>query len=290
VKRMSIHIGASSTVYKIHPVVVFSILDHYKRRTEGQDAVGTLLGEKKGNCVYIKNCFPVPSHVASEDTAHVDKHFHDQMLKLYRQVNDTEVVVGWYSTAEKISYICATFHQEMYQAEFDIDQPVHIRVEVDTIVKNFSLGIKAYTVKMIKVGEKDVLARFESAPLEYHAHEAEKIGVDSLINGVPESNKLDAPATVLSDFENLDLSLSKLLDALHVISNYLTKIVEKKEKGDPEIGKAIANALASVPFIENSRFKKMFNATVQDLLMVVYLGNLSRTQVALADKITGLLQ
>jgi len=116
-----------------------------------------------------------------------------------------------------------------------------------------------------------------------------KIGVDALISGVPEDNKLDAPATVLSDVESLDLSLSKLLDSLDIISNYITKVVEKKEKGDTEIGCAIAEALASIPFIESGRFKKMFNGTVQDLLMVVYLGNLSRTQVALADKITGLL-
>jgi len=288
---MNLHLPSSGlTAYKLHPVVVFSILDHYKRRGEGQDrVVGTLLGEKKGNFVYIKNCFPVPSHIVNEELAQVDKVYHDQMLKLYKQVNETEVVVGWYSTGGKITYISSQMHQEMYQQEFDIDQPVHLRVEVDSVIKNYKLGVKAYVVKTVKVGEKDVLARFEQAPLEYHAYEAEKIGVDALITGQPENNQLDAPASILKDFESIDLSLSKLLESLHSISLYVTKVLEKKEKGDVAIGQAIHDAISAIPKIDTGKFKKLLNGTVQDLLMVVYLANLTRTQVALADKITGLL-
>jgi len=288
---MNLHLPSSGlTAYKLHPVVVFSILDHYKRRGEGQDrVVGTLLGEKKGNFVYIKNCFPVPSHIVNEELAQVDKVYHDQMLKLYKQVNETEVVVGWYSTGGKITYISSQMHQEMYQQEFDIDQPVHLRVEVDSVIKNYKLGVKAYVVKTVKVGDRDVLARFEQAPLEYHAYEAEKIGVDALITGQPENNQLDAPASILKDFESIDLSLSKLLESLHSISLYVTKVLEKKEKGDVAIGQAIHDAISAIPKIDTGKFKKLLNGTVQDLLMVVYLANLTRTQVALADKITGLL-
>jgi len=114
--------------------------------------------------------------------------------------------------------------------------------------------------------------------------------VDALLSGVPEDDKLDAPASILTDFESLDLSLSKLLESLHTISNYVSRVIEKKEKGNPEVGQAISEALAAIPHLERGRFKKMMNGTVQDLLMVVYLANLTRTQVALADKITGLLQ
>jgi len=71
--------------------------------------------------------------------------------------------------------------------------------------------------------------------------------------------------------------------------NMLKKLWKKKEKGDVAIGQAIHDAITAVPKIDVARFKKIFNGTVQDLLMVVYLANLTRTQVALADKITGLL-
>jgi len=222
--------------------------------------------------------------------AQVDKVYHDQMLKLYKQVNEQEVVVGWYCTGAKITYISSQMHSEMYLPECDIDQPIHVRVEVDSILKDYKMGVKGYVIRNVKVGEKDVLSRFDSVPLEYHAYEAEKIGVDSLITGVPEAKEFTAPASILSDFESLDLSLSKLLESLEIVSNYVKKVLDKKEKGDPEIGQAIADAFQTVPPLEGTRFKKMMNTTIQDLLMLVYLANLTRTQVALADKITGLLQ
>jgi len=289
---VALHLGGA-VVYKLHPVVVFSILDHYKRRGDGQTSVvGTLLGEKKGNNVYIKNCFPVPHQVLNDLSAQVEKGYHDKMLQLYRQVNESEVVVGWYSTGDKITYISSMMHQEMYINEVGeaIDQPVHLTVEVNTLLKNFRMGIKAYTVKTISVGDKDVITRFQSAPLIYATYEAEKIGVEALLNGDPESAKLDAPATILSNLESLEASLIKLREMLEAVSKYVASVTDGKVKSNPEIGRAIAEALAAVPRLEPERFKRMFNNTIQDLLMVVYLANLTRTQVALADKITGLAQ
>ena len=53
---------------KVHPVVLFNILDHYTRRNEGQDRViGTLLGSVNSDgSVEVKNSFPVPHTESSE--------------------------------------------------------------------------------------------------------------------------------------------------------------------------------------------------------------------------------
>jgi translation initiation factor 3 subunit F len=51
---------------KISPLVVFSILDHYMRRSEGQQRViGTLLGSNNDGVLEITNAFPVP-HTETE--------------------------------------------------------------------------------------------------------------------------------------------------------------------------------------------------------------------------------
>ena len=64
---LHLNIGRVRPKYKLHPLVVFSILDHYKRRNEDQKrVVGTLLGEKVGHSFVIKNCFPIP-HTEKED-------------------------------------------------------------------------------------------------------------------------------------------------------------------------------------------------------------------------------
>jgi translation initiation factor 3 subunit F len=274
-----------STKYKLHPVVVFSILDFYKRRSEGQDRViGTLLGERKGNEVHITNCFRVPHAEQADEVATVDVEYHVNMCSLHSRVNPKEVVVGWFTTGGSITYLSSQIHA-VYEQQ--TESPVLLLV--DTTLTNHRLAVKAYQGKTLKVAEKPVVARFERTCLEYSAHEAEKIGVDALITGQPDGKQLDAPATILSDFDSLELSVSKLLDMLEAVSAYVTKVVEGKIPGDPEIGRAIGAALAAVPNIDSSNFDKMFTSNIQDLLMIVYLSNLTRAQLALADKISGLL-
>lgn len=56
----SFHLGNKDS-FHLHPLVVFSILDNYKRRSEGLNrVVGTLMGERRGNRTLIRDCFPVP--------------------------------------------------------------------------------------------------------------------------------------------------------------------------------------------------------------------------------------
>jgi hypothetical protein len=45
---------------RIHPVVIFSILDHYIRRPEGDRVIGTLVGSVNEGIIEIKSSFPVP--------------------------------------------------------------------------------------------------------------------------------------------------------------------------------------------------------------------------------------
>lgn len=41
--------------------------------------------------------------------------------------------------------------------------------------------------------------------------------------------------------------------------------------------------------VDPAKFEKMFNNTLQDLLMVVYLANLTKTQVVLQEKLNQVL-
>jgi len=210
--------------------------------------------------------------------------YHSRLLELQKKINPREVVVGWYSTGEEINYISSLIHN-VYKGQ--VDQPVHLTV--DTALNTSKLRVRAYTASEVRVGEKSVIARFETANMELFAHEAEKIGVDALINGHPDDKRLDAPATILSDVENLENSLLKLLNSLQVVTDYVDKVVEGKEQGEAEIGRAIQAALAVVPHIDAESFDKLFNKNIQDLLMIVYLSNLTRTQLAIADKVSTLM-
>lgn len=282
-------------VYKLHPVVVFSILDHYKRRKElGSRVVGTLLGEPDvaNGIIYITNCFPV-QHKEGNDELQYEKPYHDEMFKLYQRVNPKEKVIGWYTTGNEISYISSLIHGWYTdQVRKPLKEAVHLTVDVDLGVLNMS--IRAYTgYTLHKVNGRDVLARYEQAILELHATSGEKIGVDALISGQPENiNKLDSPATILSDVDNLYKSMSKLVEMISVVQQYCQRAYEKRDgfKADPEVARLILEALEAVPTYQSTEnLSAVFNENIDDMLMITYLANFTRTQAVLLNKINVLM-
>lgn len=79
--------------YKLHPVVVFSILDNFKRRELKQTrVVGTLLGERIGNVVHIRECFPVP-HTEREDT--VNRNLFARLISLVIAIARAIFLLHW---------------------------------------------------------------------------------------------------------------------------------------------------------------------------------------------------
>jgi hypothetical protein len=81
----------------IHPTALFSILDHYLRRTDAQQRViGTLLGTRSegDDTVSVRNAFAVLHSETSEQVA-VDKDYHRAMFELSQRVSPKESIVGW---------------------------------------------------------------------------------------------------------------------------------------------------------------------------------------------------
>ncbi|CAM9504815.1 unnamed protein product, partial [Phaeothamnion confervicola] len=147
---LSTFASTNDIVVKVHPMVLFSVLDHYLRRAEGQTRViGTLLGVTHGNVVEMTNSFAVP-HLEKNDEVAVGKDFNRQMFALQQRVNSRERIVGWYATSFEGSSIVdhSSLIHEFYTAE--CEAPVHL--VVDTALTDNIVGCKAYV----------------SAPLEIH--------------------------------------------------------------------------------------------------------------------------
>lgn len=273
-------------VFRVHPVVVFSILDHHKRRKEGQDrVVGTLLGYRDGlQTIHITNSFPVP-HTEDDDSVQLDMAHNQKMLELHSRVNPREKVVGWYSSSATVGMNSLTIHG-MYMPY--VQAPVHLTVDAE--LTDSRMDIKAYTAHAIAAKGKPVVTRFEEVEMYQESSEPERIAIDALINSTPDDNQsLDAPATLLSDLDNLELSLSNLLQAIEDVRAYVARVVAGEIKGDDDLCRAISHALSAVPSMDSESFERLFATHVRDLLLVVYLSNLTRAQVALADKVIGLL-
>jgi translation initiation factor 3 subunit F len=287
---LNLNAGKGKLLCKVHPVVIFGILDHFKRRGPNQSRViGTLLGhvEELGSrtVIHVTNCFPVP-HEEDDEQVVLDPNFLTTMFKLHNSVKK-EAVVGWYGTGNAITYKSSLIHNA-YREQMNGEEPIHLTVDTD--LTNDRLGIKAWTADTITVPEivQDVLERFEAHKVVIDAYDTEKIGVDALINGHPDSEKLDAPSTLLTEYENLAKAKASLLEKLEIVSEYVDKVASGEIEGDADVGRSIATALATVPHMESQPFDAMFTSNVQDLLMVLYLSDITKSQLALSQRISSL--
>lgn len=74
----------------VHPLVLLSVVDHYKRSASGTNrrVVGTLLGEIEGNQIHVTNSFAVPFDEDTKDPTvwFLDHNYLEHMLRMFKKV------------------------------------------------------------------------------------------------------------------------------------------------------------------------------------------------------------
>jgi translation initiation factor 3 subunit F len=262
----------------VHPLVILNILDQYSRRSQNNDRViGTLLGMTTEGLVEVTNCFPVP-HTENEQVA-VDMEFHRNMYELHRKASPRETIVGWYATGNEITETSHLLQDFYYQGMNHT--PVHITV--DTSLQNSTMAINGYISSTVSFGETKLLTHFQPIPVELKATETERIAVDTLLQSA------DGQSELVSDLQSLESSIVSLQGMLRTVGEYIDNVNSGKVKPDPKLGRFLMQTLSELPVMETEQFEKLFNNSMQDLLMVVYLANLTRSQLAIAEKLQTLL-
>uniref|UniRef100_T1JB03 Eukaryotic translation initiation factor 3 subunit F n=1 Tax=Strigamia maritima TaxID=126957 RepID=T1JB03_STRMM len=264
-------------VVRVHPVVLFSIVDFYERRNDGASRViGTLLGNHDKGAVEVTNCFSVP-HTETEDEVAIDLEFAKNMYELHKKVNPNELILGWYATGNEITSQSLLIH-EYYARE--TNQPIH--VTVDTTLQNNGIGVKAYISTAMGIPGKTNGTMFTPYPVEIIGYESEYVGVNVIHKG-----KSNAKRTVesTSDLEQVRNANKQIMDNLEIVVSYVEDILAGKVPSDNNIGRSLLNLVHSVPQIDPAEFEAMLNNQMKDLLMVLYLSQLTRTQLTVTEKL-----
>ncbi|KAH7352025.1 hypothetical protein KP509_19G025600 [Ceratopteris richardii] len=270
--------GPTATVAKVHPTVLFNICDSYIRRNDQTDRViGTLLGSiSPDGTVDIRNSYAVPHNESLEQVA-LDIEYHRSMFELHQRVNPKEVIVGWYSTSAGVSSSDALI-QDFYTRE--MPNPVYLTV--DTTFQDETTSVRAFVSMPLSLGDKQLAAHFHEIQLDLRMLEAERVGFDVLKKTIVEK--------LPDDLEALETSMLRLQSMIETVFNYVEQVIEGRLPPDNAVGRYLADTLASIPKISPETFDKLFNDSVQDLLLVLYLANLTRTQLSLAKKLNSAAQ
>jgi len=276
---------------RIHPVAVVRILSAYVRRPEGaQRTIGTLLGSiTEGSILDITGAFPVV-HKDTEDGVLMDQDYHKQMLALHQKVSPRELVVGWFSTGDEIVATSAVIHafyctkESQFLPTNILPGPMHLLV--DTSMTKQAFGVQAFVNVRTSVAES--LLQFREVPLQLQTSMAEKAGISQLMQSRRASREATQSGGALNDIGSIDgfvSGLKELLGLFRRIQEYVCAVKSGTAEGDLAVGRGLTTQLCSEPVIDTEAVANLCNSTLQDALMVVYLSNLTRSQISIAEKI-----
>jgi len=271
---------------QLHMAVVLGILDHHFRRnstspTRTERVIGTLIGvQVGGGLIEITGSFPVP-HVEKDKEVAVGKDFNRQMKALYAKSNPGEVIVGWYatSTSPEVAIDAKSCLVHDFYSASECPNPVHLVVDVSF---NAPLSVRAFHSVALASSpvSRALAAEFRPLPLEMTSSEAERIAMATL------ARKRDSTQ---GSAQNLEQSVERLLSLLDSVCAYVDDVVEGQIPPDAELGKKIADLVSAVPHISPDVFASSFSRSVQDLLMVVMLSNLTKAQLHIAEKLNSVI-
>ncbi|EAU84329.1 eukaryotic translation initiation factor 3 [Coprinopsis cinerea okayama7 len=266
------------TKVTVHPVALFSILDHYLRRADSQERViGTLLGTRHDDEVEVRSSFAV-LHSETDEQVAVDMEYLKTMYELHHKVNPKEIIVGWYSTGSNLNTYSALI-QNFYSQETAPHQAVLVSVNTG-VEQGQEAGVTAYVSSPVGVSPKPENCVFVPVPVELKFHEAERSGVDLLTGTAASSTSTSAQP--IADLEIIERSIQSTLGMLDRVLNYVQAVLAGEKKGDAAIGRYLMDTLgASTDDLEKSGF----NSSLQDTLMISYLANLVRAQAEVSSRL-----
>ncbi|KAL6443415.1 hypothetical protein ACFW04_002932 [Cataglyphis niger] len=315
---------ALNLTVKVHPVVLFQIVDAYERRkAESLRVIGTLLGNviythieqecegsfalvecnvlaiayehvffvisgtvEKG-IVEVTNCFCVP-HKESESQVEADLTYGMDLYDLNHRVNAQENIVGWWATGNEVTTHSSVIH-EYYVRE--CNNPVHLTVDT-TLTNTTRMAIKAYVCVPLGVPNGKQGSMFTPVKVQIRCYEPEVVGLQlcskTQLQSHIQASGVKSPGGIepMMDLAQVSEACSKLSLMLEQVLAYVDDVLAGKQLPDNQVGRALLDMVHSVPKMTSDQFDEMFNSNVKDLLMVVALSQLIKTQLQLNEKLT----
>jgi len=263
---------------KVHPVVLLQIADSYERRSQDNHRViGTLVGNVDKQCIEVTNCFCIP-HKEYEERVEADIVYAQDMYELNRKVAPHETLVGWFATGSEITSHSALIHD--YYAR-ETKDPIHLTL--DTTLTSGRVTMKAYVFVPLGVPGATSGSMFTPVQVELVASEPEIAGLDLLNKTKFSKVRTVEPMPELTKVADAAEKMQVMLDA---VIQYVEAVLGGTQEPDNSVGRALNDMVQSVPKMDPDQFEVMLNSNMRDLLMVVYLSQMTKTQLQLNEKLS----
>jgi len=270
--------AAVSLVVRVRPVVLLQIADSYERRSQDNHRViGTLVGSVDKQSVEVTNCFCIP-HKEYEERVEADIVYAQDMFELNKKVAPHEQLVGWFATGSEITSHSALIHD--YYARETRD-PIHLTL--DTTLATGRITMKAYVFVPLGVPGATSGSMFTPVQVELVASEPEIAGLDLLQKTKFSKVRTVEPVPELTKVAEAAGRMQTMLDA---VLQYVEAVLDGSQEPDNSVGRALHDLVQSVPKMDPDRFEEMLNSNLRDLVMTIFLSQMTKTQLQLNEKLS----
>ncbi|EFC38312.1 predicted protein [Naegleria gruberi] len=264
--------GTTTSTYKLHPLVMLNILDHYQRVAFNSktDIIGCLFGEfREGGYFEIKNTIPLKF---TENTTDIDVSYYKKMESLHHRVYSNDTLIGFYT----ISTSKTTVDKQIYQSFSDnimksplvLDCTINVPQGNETVTGRL-IDFKGYMNRELKFKDKVVGTLFEQVRVEYIMTDNEKLSMNYL-----QTNKYLQSNIVLQQ------TIQQLKKDLEEIGKYL----QSSNKKNFELYHFLLSSFQLLKPVDD--FDKTIGQHNKDLQMIVYLSHLLQQNLKINEQLT----
>ncbi|CCD27305.1 proteasome regulatory particle lid subunit RPN8 NDAI_0K01140 [Naumovozyma dairenensis CBS 421] len=299
----------------IAPLVLLSVLDHYKRThtKEGKRVLGVILGDSSTSTIKVTNSFALPfeEDEKNPDVWFLDHNYIENMNEMCKKINAKEKLIGWYHSGPKLKASDLKINELFRSYSCDSDPLLLI---VDAKQQGVGLPTDAYmAVEQIKDDGTSTEKTFLHLPCDIEAEEAEEIGVEHLLRDVRDQaagglsirltnqlkslkglqSKLNDIANYLAKVTNNELPvnhtiLGKLQDVFNLLPNLGVPDEDEMVKGNKKKGNS--SSIGQDVIDSSNNLQKALTVKTNDELMMIYISNLVRAIIAFDDLIENKIQ
>ncbi|XP_024011879.1 COP9 signalosome complex subunit 6a [Eutrema salsugineum] len=295
--------SSSGLTFKLHPLVIVNISDHYTRvktqlnppasvcasgnASNNGEAMfqqnprvyGCVIGVQRGRTVEIFNSFEL---LYDPSTQTLDRSFLEKKQELYKKVFPDFYILGWYSTGNDAE----ESDMHIHKALMDINEsPVYVLLNPAINHAQKDLPVTIYESEMHVIdGIPQLIFAHTSYTIE--TVEAERISVDHVAHLKP-SDGGSAATQLAAHLTGIHSAIKMLSSRIKVLSQYLAAMQKGDIPCENSLLRQVSSLLRRLPAMESERFQDDFLMEYNDKLLITYLAmitNCSSTMNEMVDK------
>lgn len=299
--------SSSGLTFKLHPLVIVNISDHYTRvksqmnptaashnnnnnnntaaAPNGGDGVvsppipprvyGCVIGVQKGRTVEIFNSFEL---LYDPSTHSLDRAFLEKKQELYKKVFPHFYILGWYSTGSDAE----ESDMHIHKALMDINEsPVYVLLNPAINHSQKDLPVSIFESELHVIDGIPQLI-FVRSSYTIETVEAERISVDHVAHLKP-SDGGSAATQLAAHLTGIHSAIKMLHSRIKVLLHYLLAMQKGDVPCENSLLRQVSSLLRRLPAIESGKFQDDFLMEYNDTVLISYLAMLTNCSSAMNE-------